>query len=86
VRVIKAVKQNYQPAPALLALLALLEDFRLMVNDCIRVGLKFEEENHATPSMRKLSLLCYGQVKKYDVYSGYRLTAITKAAGILSAP
>ncbi|MDA4131552.1 MAG: hypothetical protein OK454_00300, partial [Thaumarchaeota archaeon] len=81
-RVIKAVKQNYQPAPAILAL---LEDFRRMVNDCIRVGLKFEEENHATPSMRKLSLLCYGQLKKYEVYSAYRLTAISKAAGILSA-
>jgi len=82
VRVIKAVKQNYQPAPEVVAL---LEDFRLMVNDCIRVGLKFEEENHATPSMRKLSLLCYGQLKKYEVYSAYRLTAISKAAGILSA-
>jgi putative transposase len=82
VRVIKAVKQSYQPAPEVRAL---LEDFRLMVNDCIRVGLKFEEENHVTPSMRKLSLLCYGQLKKYHVYSAYRLTAITKAAGILSA-
>ncbi len=62
-----------------------MEDFRLMVNDCIRVGLKFEEENHATPSMKKLSLLCYGQLKKYGVRSTYRLTAISKAAGILSA-
>ncbi len=62
-----------------------MEDFRLMVNDCIRIGLKFEEENHATPSMKKLSLLCYSQLKKYEVYSAYRLTAISKAAGILSA-
>jgi putative transposase len=56
-----------------------------MVNDCIRIGLKFEEEKNATPSMKKLSLLCYGQLKKYRVYSAYRLTAISKAAGILSA-
>ena len=56
-----------------------------MVNDCIRIGLKFEEEKRATPSMKKLSLLCYGQLKKYRVYSAYRLTAISKAAGILSA-
>jgi hypothetical protein len=56
-----------------------------MVNDCLRVGLKFEEENRSTPSMKKLSLLCYGQLKRYEVYSAYRLTAISKAAGILSA-
>ena len=56
-----------------------------MVNDCIRVGLKFERENHVTPSMKKLSLLCYGQLKRYEVYSAYRLTAMSKAAGILSA-
>jgi putative transposase len=81
-RVIKAVKQKYQPSPDILAL---LEDFRLMVNYCVRVGLKFEEENHATPSMKKLSLLCYSQLMRYEVYSAYRLTAISKAAGILSA-
>jgi putative transposase len=56
-----------------------------MVNDCLRVGLKFEEENRSTPSMKKLSLLCYGQLKGMGVYSAYRLTAISKAAGILSA-
>jgi hypothetical protein len=37
VRVIKSVKQNYQPTPEILTL---LEDFRLMVNDCIRIALK----------------------------------------------
>jgi putative transposase len=56
-----------------------------MVNDCIRIGLKFEEQTGVTPSMRKLSLLCYTQLKKYETYSAYRLTAISKAAGILSA-
>jgi hypothetical protein len=56
-----------------------------MVNDCIRIGLKFEEEKHATPSMKKLSLLCYSHLKRYELYSDYRLTAISKAAGILSS-
>src|ERR1022692_273262 len=56
-----------------------------MVNDCLRIGLKFEGENRSTPSMKKLSLLCYGQLKRYEVYSAYRLTAISKAAGILSS-
>jgi putative transposase len=79
---IKAVKQSYRPS---LQVLALLEDFRLMVNECIRLGLRFEEENHVTPSMKKLSLLCYRHLKRYEVYSAYRLTAISKAAGILSA-
>ncbi len=35
--------------------------------------------------MRKLSLLCYTQLKRYEIYSAFRLTAISKAAGILSA-
>src|SRR3984893_8899073 len=81
-RAIKAVRQNYRPT---LTILTLLEDFRLMVNDCIRIGLKFEEEKRTTPSMKRLSLLCYGKLKKYGVCSAYRLTAISKAAGILSA-
>jgi putative transposase len=81
-RVIKAVKQSYNPTREILAL---LEDFRLMVNDCIRVGLEFEKENHSTPSMKKLSILCYRQLKRYEVYSPYRLTAISKAAGVLSS-
>jgi putative transposase len=82
VPVIKAVKQSYRPAPEILAL---LEDFRLMVNECIRLGLRFEAENHVTPSMKKLSLLCYRHLKRYEVNSAYRLTAISKAAGIHSA-
>jgi len=82
VRAIKAVRQNYTPTQEILAL---LEDFRLMINDCVRVGLEFEREKGSTPSRMKLSLLCYSQLKRYRVYSSYRLTAISKAAGILSA-
>lgn len=45
-QVIECVKQKCQPA------LEILEDFRLVVNDCIRIGLK---QNIA--SMRRLSLV-----------------------------
>ncbi len=66
-------------------MLALLEDFRIMVNDCVRLGLDFERQNQSTPSRIRLSLLCYSQLKRYRVYASYRLTAISKASGILSA-
>jgi putative transposase len=82
VRVIKTVKQGYEPTPEILSL---LEEFREMVNYCIRVGLKFEKENRATPSMKKLCMLCYNELKGYGAYAPYRLTAISRAAGILSA-
>ena len=63
-----------------------MERFRQMTNDCIRIGLKFESENNRTPSMKKLSLLSYGELRKrYGGYSGYALCANSKAAGILSA-
>jgi len=56
--------------------------FKLMVNDCIRIGL----ETNAS-SLKKLSCLSYNSLsRKYDsIPSYYRLTAISKAAGILSA-
>ncbi len=84
-RALKSVKQRYQPTPILTEM---MEDFRLMTNDCIRIGLEFErtqDKKAGTLSMRKLSLLCYRQLKRYGRYSGYRLCAISKAAGILSA-
>jgi putative transposase len=75
VRVVKAVKQCYEPTSEILGL---LEEFRLMLNDCVRVGIK---EN--ITSMKTLSLRTYHMLSQYDVYSQYRLTAISKAAGIL---
>ena len=78
----KSVKQLFLPSPQVLTV---MEDFRQMVNDCIRIGLSFEQESRTTPSRKRLSSLCYSQLKRYDVYSSYRLTAISKAAGILSA-
>src|SRR2546422_4185653 len=72
---VKAVRQNYHPTEEVLSL---LEDFRCMVNDCIRIGLK---EN--LTSMKSLSVKAYRQLSAYDVPTCYRLTAISRAAGIL---
>ena len=74
-QVVKVVKQRYSPSEETLNL---LEDFRLMMNDCIRIGIR---EN--ITSMKALSLKCYNALSQYDVASCYRLTAISKAAGIL---
>ncbi len=72
---VKAVKQNYRPTEEILSL---LEDFRCMVNDCVRIGLR---EN--LTSMKSLSMKAYHQLSAYDVPTCYRLTAISRAAGIL---
>src|SRR5437870_13795272 len=49
-----------------------------MVNDCVRIGLR---EN--LTSMKSLSMKAYHQLSAYDVPTCYRLTAISRAAGIL---
>lgn len=74
-RAVKAVKQSSTPSAKILSL---LEDFRCMVNDCIRIGL---QEN--ITSMKALSLKAYHQLETYDIATYYRLTAISKATGIL---
>ncbi len=51
-----------------------------MTNECIRIGLANE-----ISSMKKLSLFSYKELKHCSTQSKYRLTAISKAAGILSA-
>ncbi|HVC26809.1 MAG TPA: hypothetical protein VND40_01485 [Nitrososphaerales archaeon] len=76
----KSVKQKYRPS---LEILELLEGFRLMVNDCIRRRPEKEDRGEITTSMRRLSLACYHQLATYDLPTCYRLTAISKAAGIL---
>ena len=75
VRAVKSVKQNYEPTAELLDL---LEDFRSMVNDCIRIGIET-----GTTSLKGLSLKAYHQLTSYDVLSYYKLCAISKATGIL---
>ena len=51
-----------------------------MTNECIRIGIA---NDYST--MKRLSKLCYKELKRYGGYSQYRLTAISKAAGILSS-
>ncbi len=74
---LKSVKQEYRPTRETLEL---LQTFRLMVNDCIEIGLA-----SGTTTMKRLSMLSYGKLKRYGGYSSYRLNAIAKAAGILAA-
>src|SRR2546430_17592016 len=74
---VKSVKQSYQPSQRVKAM---LEIFRCMVNDSIKIGLETDSS-----SMKRLSTLSYRQLKKYRCYSSYRLTSISKAAGIFSS-
>jgi hypothetical protein len=73
----KSVWQKYTPS---LEVLWLLELFRKMVNDTIRIGLA----NNAS-SLRRPSLLSYSQLAWYDSPSCYKLCAISRAIGILAA-
>jgi putative transposase len=72
----KSIKQHYTPTPELFLM---METFRQMVNDCIRIGL----ENDVS-AMKRLSQLSYKQTGKYNVVNYYRLCAISHAAGILA--
>jgi putative transposase len=74
---VKSVWQHYVPSQEVLLL---LEIFRRMVNDSIRIGLV----NDAS-SLRRLSLLSYNQLAHYDSPSCYKLCAISRAAGILAS-
>jgi len=57
----------------------MMETFRQMVNDCLRIGLA----NDAS-TLKRLSMLCYPALARYDIISYYKLHAISKAAGILA--
>jgi putative transposase len=57
----------------------MMETFRQMVNDCIRIGLQND-----VFSMKHLSKLCYPSLARYNILSYYKLHAISKAAGVLS--
>src|SRR5437899_12467639 len=72
---VKSVWQHYAPTRDVLGL---LEVFRRMVNESIRIA------NDAS-SVRRLSLLSYSQLAQYDSPSCYKLSAISRAAGILAA-
>jgi len=72
----KSVKQRFNPDEHILGL---MESFRKMTNDCIRIGLAEDKT-----SLKSLSLACYPKLKDYDVSSRYKLCAISKASGILN--
>ncbi len=72
----KSVKQPFQPTPEILQL---METFKQIVNDCIRIGL-----DNNTSTMKKLCNLAYKQLTSYDVISYYKLCAVSHAAGILA--
>ena len=74
-RAVKTVQQRYTPTEDLLGL---LEQFRYMINDCLRIGLAAN-----VTSLKSLSLKAYSQLSGYDVMSYYKLCAISRAAGIL---
>jgi len=74
---VKSVWQHYAPSREILAL---LDMFRMMVNDSIRIGLAYD-----VSSLRRLSLLSYNQLADYDSPSCYKLCAISRSAGILAA-
>ncbi len=73
----KSVKQNYEPSEEVLDLLG---TFRMMMNDCVRIGLV----NNAS-TLKRLSLLCYKELSRYNIVTYYKLHAISRAAGILAS-
>jgi len=74
---LKSVWQHYAPTRDVLGL---LEVFRRMVNESVRIALAND-----VSSLRKLSILSYNQLAQYDSPSCYKLCAISRAAGILAS-
>lgn len=75
----KSIKQSYCPSKEILCL---MNDYRQMTNDAIRIGLA----NNNVSALKKLSMLSYKELKRYrNVPSCYKLCAISKAAGILAS-
>ena len=74
-RVMKSVQQHYTPNSEVLWL---LEQFRVMLNECIHIGL---QEN--VTSLKSLSLKAYKALARYGIMSCYKLGAISAATGIL---
>ncbi|MFY9300546.1 MAG: hypothetical protein WAO91_05095 [Candidatus Nitrosotenuis sp.] len=73
---IKSIKQRHVPNPDQIKM---MEIFSEMANHCIRIGL---ENNCST--LKKLSMLSYHELQRYDILSYYKLNAISKAAGKLA--
>jgi putative transposase len=76
VRVLLSVRQTFASDRSLLSL---MESFRLMLNDCITIGLK---ENKT--SLKSIQSVAYPELKKYNIASAYKNNAMSRARGILS--
>ncbi|MBI5378446.1 MAG: IS200/IS605 family element transposase accessory protein TnpB, partial [Thaumarchaeota archaeon] len=74
--VYKVVRQRFTQNQDLCTM---METFRQMVNECIRIGL---DNNIST--LRKFSSNHYHDLKKYDIQSKYKLTAMSQACGRLA--
>ncbi len=74
--VYKAIRQQFASTAELYDI---METFRQMVNECIRLGL---DSNIST--LRKFSSLHYKDLDKYQIQSKYKLTAMSQACGRLS--
>lgn len=74
--VYKAIRQQFTPTQELGTM---METFRQMVNECIRIGL---DNNIST--LKKFSSNHYHNLKKYDIQSKYKLTAMSQACGRLA--
>ena len=74
---VKSVWQHYAPTRDVMGLLEL---FKRMVNESLRIGIA-----NSAFSLRRLSLLSYNQLACYDSPCCYKLCAISRAAGILAS-
>jgi len=55
----KSLRQSYSP-PSRLPIM--MEEFKQMTNDCIRIGLAYD-----AASLKRLSSLSYNKLKRYDM-------------------
>lgn len=72
---IKSIRQKFTPNSEQQQL---MKTFTQMVNDCIKIGL----QNDCT-TLKRLSMLSYHKLDRYDILSYYKLNAISHAAGRL---
>ncbi|MGA2875181.1 MAG: transposase [Nitrososphaerales archaeon] len=76
----RVLESVIQPFVADEKLSSMMDTFRTMLNDCIRIGLA---EN--TTSFMSLRYACYQKLKDYEIASAYKNNAISRANGILSS-
>jgi putative transposase len=74
---LKSVNQRFIPSSEVLSL---MEASRRITNECISIGLA-----KGVSSLQRLSMLSYRKLAAYDIPACYKLSAISRAAGILSS-